>query len=68
MSFVEARRKEVRLDGIDIKEAQEKYCCLSTGPEPVVGQLWRIHKCHRLFRGGLKYVSGNVLKICFQGL
>ena len=70
VSYVEARQKEVRLADIAIKKpkkslAEHSSCIWSTGPESAVGQLWRSHKCHQLFRGGLKYISGNVLKICF---
>ena len=70
VSYVEARQKEVRSDGIAIKEtekslAQHSSSILSTGPEPAVGQLSRSHKSHRLFCSGLKYISSNVLKICY---
>ena len=28
----------------------------------------RRHRCHQLFCGDLKYITSNVLKICFEGL
>ena len=52
VSYVEARQKEVRL----------------ADPELAIGQLWRKHRCHQLICGILKYIFGNVSKICVLGL
>ena len=73
-SYLEARQKRARLVGIVIREtqvlllAEHSSFILSTNPEPAVGNLWRRYRCHQLICGGLKYISGNVLKICFLGL
>ena len=54
------------LKGPNKSLAEYSSSILPTDAKPGLEQLWRRCKCYQLIYGGLKYISGNVLKICFQ--
>ena len=46
--------------------AEHSSSILSIDPEPLVGQCWRSHKCHRLFCGWLKYICVMFWRFVFR--